>query len=281
MNTAVLGTDTPSTMGDGQPDVQHTATLQASMKSTAKDNGDGEITKLKVHTLQNLESDFGRDQNETASEPETLVDEEDSSLTLTQSLSSVTAMALTLTEISQMDPSQSPGNVAMHSDRLNVEDATELPAVCDGTVGDGGGKGEGSEAGDNGDASESGDNGDGGNAGGSGEGGDPGEGGDAREGHDPGEDGVKDKALKLSKTLPGVTESVDTAETAGDKNPGMDPSVNIDDIVRSEMRKILEVHTMYTIVATTSLTNNKTSLHLLVRHKLCEVVKLQVDCVVN
>ena len=253
MDTAVLRTDTPSIVGDGQPDAQHTAALQVSMKSTAKDNGDKEEAKLKVHALQhNLESDFGRDQS---SEPETLVDEEDSTLTLTQSLSSVTALTLTLTEISQMDPSQSPGKVATYRDRLHVEGATGLHTVCDGTAGDGskgeggeagddGDDGEGGEAGEDGNASEGGDNGEGEDvcdAGGSGEGNDAAEGGYAREGRGAGEDGAKDKTLKLSKTLPDVTESVDAAERAGDKNTGMDPSVNIGDIVRSEMRKILEV----------------------------------------
>ena len=169
---------------------------------TGKDNGDEELNS-ETFTIQRQEADS--DQNQTLSEPETPTNED--SVTLTQSSSSVTA--LTLTEVTQMEGSQSLLKLDTHTTKPRSEQHTTTEALTEPLV------------------SET----------------SPDDGKEDDNNTEDGGGGVKEEvpqySLESSQKLPSATES------AGDQNPESNPHIIIGDIVRSEMRKILQVHLQY------------------------------------
>ena len=170
---------------------------------------DGERFESEKLTHRHQGGDLEQDRNQTTSEQDTLINE-DSNLTLTQTLSSSTSV--TLTEISQIEPTMSAPLVPVdevqseqHTCTCITEALTE-PSVARETAVD---------------------HSDGHDGIGSG-GGDGGDGGAKKEG--------LLSSLRSSQMLPTDADSADC------QVPPSNPNDIIGDIVRTEMRKILEVH---------------------------------------
>ena len=163
---------------------------------------DGERFESEKHTHGHQGGDLEIDINQTTSEQDTLINE-DISLTLTQTLSSSTTV--TLTEISQIEPIKSASLVPV--DEIQSEQHTCITEALVTVDHSDGRDGVGSGAGD---------------------GGDGGDGGAKKEG--------LLSSLRSSQMLPTDVDSADC------QVPPSNPNDIIGDIVRTEMRKILEVH---------------------------------------